>query len=346
MNSIVFNYTRPLLSTSTVRSRSKEIESAMEHIQLPTNWQCMPAHHGTYTPSISMLTWAVPNKRHTRHPPTGSIDSVFDDKMALIEQLAELQKTGAFSVSDDKLIVAEGCDNGNYLPSAIAVLVPKGRSGSTRLFLTNGNSAMVKQATEVGYRALRALGIDEPQVYGGLCNAFDRYPSEIDVFPNSQKIFIPFRLGIVENYEAIRRFIEQRIPIMGRSGACGLCLLMDTDKTRAMLKKEHGKTLRLREGPGYVEGFRLLHPTLLQTITNGDFPKHTVEDMLRPLKSNFKGEEGKLYYPCITAFKEKKDIFQLIESAGGNPQEPAKPIRTRTDRGNLIDAFPTWITSK
>jgi hypothetical protein len=207
---------------------------------------------------------------------------------------------------------------------------------------------MVQKAAEIGYRALRATGVTTPQVYGDICHAFDRHPSRLDEFPESQKIFIPFRLGIVESYLGIKQLLEKRISIMGPQGLCALSFLLNTEKTLTMLQAEYGKQLILREGPGYVEGFKLLHPRMIQMLKKTmPFPDQ-INLLLDSLQHNPKGEKGELSYPCVTAFHGPEPIVRLVKTTGGKILDKGslkKPHETITDDGNSIETYPVWITT-
>ncbi|MBF8264130.1 MAG: hypothetical protein HW387_1795 [Parachlamydiales bacterium] len=330
---------------SLLLPQAKRIESLMKDAPLPLDWKYMPAHIGTHFPSVSMTIWKLDGESRLLHPPKDS--EVFSDKEALIEKLPKMQEAEAVSLSDDIVVVAEGCDDGNYLPLIVTALTLDSTPRTIRLFLTNGSAGMVQKAAEVGYRALHATGVNTPQVHGDPCNAFDRYPSRIDEFPKSQKIFIPFRLGVVGSYSEIGKVLEQRIPIMGQSGICALCLLMNTEKTRTMLQSEHGKKMIFREGPGYVEGFRLLYPGIIRIIKGLMLPDQ-LDRALDSLKSNPKGDKGELTFPCITAFSELPAVVKLVEAAGGRVLKEGAikaPHETITDHRKIIDVCPVWIAS-
>ncbi|MBF8263530.1 MAG: hypothetical protein HW387_1195 [Parachlamydiales bacterium] len=304
-----------------------------------------------------MIVWEIygdqrikENRRISLHPPKasdgGSLSGVFSDKVALIETLLKLREAGNVSFSEDIVVVAEGCDDGNYLPLIITALTLDGTPREIRLFLTNGNDAMIQTAAKVGYRALHARDINPPNVHGGICNAFDRYPSKLDEFPKSQKIFIPFRLGAVGSYSEIEKLIGQRIPVMGQSGMCALCLLLDTEKTRTMLQTEHRERLIFRKKTGYIEYFRPLDPPIIP-ILKRYIPYDQLDQILDSLKNNPKSREGHPTYPCVTAFSGLPDVVKLVEASGGrilNSGLLKVPHETITDRKNDIDMCPVWIS--
>ncbi|MBF8263813.1 MAG: hypothetical protein HW387_1478 [Parachlamydiales bacterium] len=319
----------------------ENILNATKNIEAPLNWKPERAHFKHFTPSVSMLIWA--NVGNNIAKITSRQDCILSDKKKLIEKFSVLHEKGIISLSNDISLVAEGCDNGNYLPLLSAALTRDGKNRVIRPFLINGSDVMINKACRAAYCLFHKEG--QNKIYGDICNAFDCFPSELDKFKTSQKIFTPFRMGAVGSHREIKTYLTTRMPLMNNSGFCCYCLLLDTSTTRNTLSKEYGHNVLIIEGNKYTELFKTIQPSALKIITNSYTEKEVVQ-IINSLKDN-PSYKGLQTYPCATVFQEEA-IHQLVEGVGGKTLETdilERPLRTKTDRGNEVDMSTIVITS-
>lgn len=299
------------------------------------------AHTEDFTPSVGMFVWAY--KGNTEDAQSVNTE-VLTDKKVLIEGLSELYAKGKISLSEDITLIAEGCDSGDYLPLLFAALTRDGKQRVIRPFLINGSDAMVDKACRIAYTLLHTQGHN--MIFGGVCNAFDCPPSELKRFPSSQKIFTPFRLGVVGGYTEIKRYLSMRVPIMGLSGLCCYSLLLDTKTTRETLEKEFKGQVVTRAGQGYTEFFRVVRPPLLDHFIK-ELPKAKKDDIIHSLRDNPIHQKCPTF-PCFTVFQENA-LQQIVADVGGKLLETdtlTLPIHTRTDSGVEVDIRGLIIAKK
>jgi hypothetical protein len=292
---------------------------------------------------MSMLVWAY-HGNAIADTKQSSNETVLADKRVLIEEFAALQEQGKISLSGDIVLVAEGCDTGDYLPLVCAAFTRDGKNRVIRPFLINGSEDMVNKACKVAYRLFNTEHSNT--IFGGVCNAFDCPPSELKQFPASQKIFTPFRMGVVGGYEEIRTYLSTRIPIMGLSGLCCFCMLLDTETTRGTLEKELKGQIITRQGNGYTEFFRVVRPGMYKSVTK-QLSEEKAAMIKHSLESNPIHQEC-LTFPCYTAFEEKT-IRRLVKEVGGKLLDTdtlKNPIRAQTDSRADVDIRGLIIMKK
>jgi hypothetical protein len=146
-------------SFTPLHKQLEKIQAAAKSVHVPSDWQPKPAHLKVFTPSVSMLVWAHSGNT-VRNAPQFSNKTILDDKKVLIEEFAVLQERGDISLSDDIVLVAEGCDTGDYLPLMCAALTRDGKNRVIRHFLINGSQSMINKACKVSYRVFNPKSRD------------------------------------------------------------------------------------------------------------------------------------------------------------------------------------------
>lgn len=141
----------------SLSEQTAKIEKLMREVVIPADLTYPAAHTKPFRRSIAMEIW-MQDARHRASKIKPFSYDFLSDKKELIENISRLQQQGFISLSQDLLIVAEGCDNGHYLPFLCAALTRDGIRRNIRLFLTNGSPEIIQRAAQVGYRALRAIG--------------------------------------------------------------------------------------------------------------------------------------------------------------------------------------------
>lgn len=166
-------------------------------------------------------------------------------------------------------------------------------------------------------------------------------------FREPQKIFLPFRLGVIGGRQELKKFIEDRVELMGRSGLCALSLLIGSEKTDAMLKKELGERLTVVKSPGYFEYYKFLHPRVLESLEKRFLQSETKAVDL--LKDNPRGKDGEYSYLCATTFHGVEAVEQLVVEAGGEIMRVGDSekllLTSTTDHGTAVDMYPIIIAS-
>ncbi len=132
------------------------------------------------------------------------------DKEELCVQLVDLIDSRKVDMSDRVVLVCEGCDNADYLGLLLPHLIQSNPRRDVKVLLINGNK---KKLTHTFRFASAFVGPSNVS-----CHVDDALyrPSlpQLERYANYQRVFLPFRLLIVDQYSVIHRYLRARTSML------------------------------------------------------------------------------------------------------------------------------------
>jgi len=320
-----------------IQMKSVILRDAIQKVKIDDTWEPLSAHRSLQEVDItaSMVIWGTEAERRLRTKD----GPLLEDKRVLLGRLFNLIQKGSVKLSDDITVSCEGCDTGNYFPLVFSVLTMDEKKRTIRPFFINGSKGMVMKASEVAHKIFHLENKEgmygDGGVYGGICNSYEGPPSGLDKFRASQNLFFPFRLGVTGSYEDIKKFLADRMSLMGKSGVCCISFLVDGPETKNVFGS-NSKEYMFKEEGNHKGVFRKLskqqHKVILESLPEKE--------------KNPKEEESVPSYLAVTVFKNKNGINDLVSDAGGEVLGEFEDIIVMTDQKKDVNICPLIVRKK
>ena len=272
------------------------------------NYQIIDAQG--FTQTANMYTWVVGSPaKPFQIASDGTPKLLNSDKELLIKTLAALFYKNMISFGKKISVINEGCDNGDYLSLLIPFLV-NSDTESIRVFLTNGHERKLKLA----YRLSESLLPKKGNTFMGYMNAFfDQLPRDVNS-DDFQKLFLFFRLVIVEHPDIVKSFVHKRLQDM-KVGDIAIASFLIPDDLATEAMKHYGLSPQALSRNGDRLYIKPIPPSIQKKLLE-------------------KGYKGDVSQRTNAAFTES--AVQAIIEKGKGKILCAKTIETKTDEDKLI----------
>ncbi|NGX62292.1 MAG: hypothetical protein K940chlam9_01789 [Chlamydiae bacterium] len=281
------------------------------------NWRDRLADTSPITQTANIVAWQASEIRFPQVDEEGNIQVLNNDKKVLFNQFASLVTKKNVRINSKVLILNEGCDNADFLGLVVPYLIHK-QTNDMQIILTNGQKEKLEVAAKFS-----TLLLDEKRVSWALANSFDGYPKQIEKHLDYQKLFMFYRLVIVEKFSKIQQFLKDRIAIMGPHDVAMASFLHWDETACRTMNKNYGYDPHIIEDNGTAVGLQ--------------FEKPLSERIFTMLKN--KGVPKNDLVVVNTAFKIAQ-IEKMIPQLGGKIVH-ISIIPTETDEGATINVIGT-----
>lgn len=260
-----------------------------------------------------------------------------------ISILAELNKTGLISKHSKVVVVAEGCDNGNFFPLLKEKLFPL--DGQEKVVFST--DIRIKMA-ERGDLAASIAFENQAKVFWGQCNAFQGPPPILGKNYESQMLILPFRMEIIGCHVELNNYMLERLDfIQSNNGIMAIHFLADDainyrsmtlEATQGKQQDPNGHGFEIFPTSKSTEIIREYSPLLLKKFGKQFENNLGSKEIKDRMSLSFRTDKA----ATMVSMFNKEQVESLVSCAGYiflDPQSWQEPVMTQTDSGHPIKVW-------